>query len=153
MPFFQGAYNTTANNSRFNDVAGNQYHTEDQRHYAGDDRPSYNNVTHGDAFHGAVQGGNVGGRGNYYGDAARAAIASSTPQLQLNPSALAASDTNELLEANLALTRVQYEAKQYRQRADRLAAQLADTQTRLIKVESELAAARQELARCRPGGL
>jgi hypothetical protein len=154
MPFFEGAHNTAAGNSDFNDVAGNQYLTEDRRHYAGDDRPAYSDVTHGDVYRGTVQGGNVGGRGNYYGDTARAATAPATTQQRLNPSASAAADDDnpDLLEAQLALVREQHETRRNQQRADRLATQLAETQARLTIAESELSAARQELAKYKPGG-
>jgi len=154
MPFFQDARDTKADNSHFNDVTGNQYLTDDRRQYAGDDRPTHTNVTHGDAFHGTVQGGNVGGRGNHYGSIPKAATAPPTTQQRFNPSASAAvdEDDSELLEAQLTLTRVQLTARREKQRADRLGAELTDAQARLAAAESNLAAVQRELAKYKPGG-
>lgn len=58
-----------------------------------------------------------------------------------------------LLEVLLARTRVEHEASRHKKRADGLVVQLADTKAKLTKVESQLTAAQQELAKYRPGGL
>lgn len=53
----------------------------DERIYGGSDRPTFKTTTQGDAFHGAIHGGNVGGRGNHYDDAARAATGENPDQI------------------------------------------------------------------------
>jgi len=145
MPFFNGASGTVANYGKFNDVTGNQYNWDGDRHFAGDNHDYYGPVDRGDHYNAEIRGGVVGGTGNHnnFSSPSQRTPPTSTPQ---HPSFTAPQatdddddDDDDLLKAQVALLRAQRELKRSQQRANQLATELAATKAELASVRAELA--------------
>jgi hypothetical protein len=151
MPYFEEATGTKASYGKFNDVKGNQYVTDGDRHFAGDNHEYRAPVHHGDSY-GEVNGGAVGGHGNINNfvptpQTNRSQTTTSQTKLPRTSAATSSNaddddDDDELFQAKNELLETQRELKRSKQRAHKLAAELEEVKRQLADAQAQLARSR-----------